>query len=88
MSSDYGDMCREMREERQKKRGDAFVKNLEMINKSGVEYERHNGYSHLVFYAAEEAIDYWPSSDLWISRKTKKRRHGAQKLIDYIKESK
>lgn len=55
---------------------------LDAIKESGLPYTTHNNDEHIVI---GEAIDYWPSTNLWITRHGKHRRHGLKNLISYAK---
>ncbi len=46
--------------------------------------EKKNDGAHIVVFAKNDTFDFWPSTGLFISRGTKKKKRGVMKLIQYL----
>ena len=60
---------------------------LELIKQTGLKFEIKNNGSHLVVFHDDSAIDFWPSTGLWIFRKTKWKGRGVFNLLKRLKAS-
>ena len=63
---DYGDMCRDMRERKQKRRAKASTVNASKFEALGIKYEAKNHGSQLLIRVKNgKPISYYPASDQW-----------------------
>ena len=53
-----------------------------LIYQAEIEFEAKCKGSYLMLTVHDGIIDFWPASELWISRATGKRTYGIQLLID------
>lgn len=57
---------------------------LKLLRESGIPFEEKNNGVHVIVHS-QPAIDYWPSTGLWIVRGSQKRSRGILNLIAYVK---
>jgi hypothetical protein len=82
--SDYGDMCREMRQHRREAK-ERLASNsgwaMELLQKSEFDYSIIS-HGHL---RVEGEVDYWPSTGTWFVLETKERGHGIKQLLKKLR---
>ena len=58
---------------------------IDILDALDIKYEKKKDGIHLIVSKGDSYIDYWPTTGLWICRKTKHSRRGIQTLLRYIK---
>lgn len=82
---DMDEEFRALREYTKTKRRNNTKSSTALLEASGVKFESKNGGSHLIVTTGHGLVDFWPSSGLWIPRKTHKRKGGVKNLIAFAK---
>lgn len=57
------------------------------LRKHGLTFTSHNNGAHLVIIHEGIVVDYWPGTTLWMPRHNPKRRHGFEKLVQYLQST-
>jgi hypothetical protein len=70
-----------MREVKREKKQSNLENSISLLHKNGIEFDSFNGGTHLKV----GDYDFWPSTGLFINRKTYERRRGIFTLIASIK---
>lgn len=81
--SELGDDFKAWREDKRDKKENNYNRALDLLAEHGIKFERLSE-SHLRI----GEIDYWPSTGLFINRKTKKRGRGIINLIKAVSAEK
>lgn len=82
---DMGDVFNDWREQKAAKRASNTEQSTTLLKRAGIFFDSKNGGTHLVVWAGNDDIDFWPSTGLWIVRGGDgKRRRGVRKLIEYV----
>lgn len=68
MSSDMGDMWREVREEMREKRAANREASADILRERGVAFTELNIGAHLVVKHGGRTVDFWPGTGLWHAR--------------------
>ena len=55
----------------------------EYLRQAEIEFESKNGGAHLVVYGKNGVIDFWPGTERFIDRKTRKKNFGLDKLLKH-----
>lgn len=84
LSDDYKFLKEQGKDRRNKNLEFSTAKLDEFAKAHNIKYESKNNGTHIII----ENIDYWPSTGLFIDRKTGKRFRGIRNLIDLIKKIK
>jgi len=86
--TDYGDMCREMREAKQERRAEASIRNSRIMDNSGINYVTRDGGVFRVTDAREDKIDFWAQSGKWriVGKKGKTMSGGAESFLNWLKK--
>ncbi len=79
--SDLGETFKAMREESQTRRAENKIRGLRELDEAGIPYQVFS-WDHVLVYG----FDYWPSTGLFIDRKTKRRGRGIRKLLLKIED--
>lgn len=79
---DMGEFYNDLREIGKEKRNNNYNKSIELLKAKGIEFEFKDTY-HLVV----GDYNYWPSTGLYIHKKTKKRGRGVFNLIKSLGRS-
>jgi hypothetical protein len=82
---DAGDLWREIRAARQKKRASNRSDSPQLLADAGLGFEIKNDGAHLIVAAGSKTVDFWPGTGLWIVRGTAIRRRGVDRLINFAK---
>lgn len=83
---DMGEVFNDMREFKKAKRASNTQSSTELLEKHGISFQSKNGGAHLVVWAGNYDVDFWPSTGLWIVRGQDTYRHrGVRKLVDFVK---
>jgi hypothetical protein len=77
----WRDVAPHMKEESQRKRASNREASARSLIDAGIHFDARNGGAHLIVYAANMVVDFWPGTGLWIARGTKKRQRGVRRLI-------
>jgi hypothetical protein len=80
--ADLGELFQKHRKARQDKRAENHQRSVELLESSGIEYQKLSDYHYLV----AGTYDYWPSTGLFVNRSTKKRGRGIFKIIAKCRE--
>lgn len=83
--SELAENFKEMRENSKVKRAKNLFRSTEIVKESGVKFEVKNGGYHLV---VDDRYDFYPSTGMFIERKTRKTGRGVFKLLEKMKEGK
>lgn len=78
---DMGDIYRMMKEDSKERKTNNFEKSTKLLQNKGIEFESKNGGYHLI---VEQEYDFYPSTGLFICRKTKKKGRGVRNLLKKI----
>lgn len=81
---DIGAMWREHKAERQIKRAKNRDDSLRILREARAVFEVKNGGAHVIVTAADQMIDFWPGTGLWIVRGKEKRRRGVASLLAFV----
>ena len=81
--SEMGELYRQIREKRQKKRRQNLEYSTEKLKQLNIEFESKNNGVHLVI-KSEPVIDFYPSTGLWIERETKHSKRGILSLLRHL----
>lgn len=79
---DMGELFNDLRELGKEKRNNNYNKSIELLKAKGISFEYKNEYHLLV-----GDFNYWPSTGLYIHRKSKKRGRGVFNLIKILGRS-
>jgi hypothetical protein len=89
MTEDYGEMWRDMRQERQHKRERNRENSTRLLKEAGIKFAIKNSGAHMVVEGPfRQMIDFWPGTGLWMVRGSVNKHRGVQKLIQYCKQEK
>lgn len=78
---DMGDMFNAWRKVKKEKKQSNLEQSTSILEQSKFDFESRNGGVHLIVYAVNEIIDYWPSTGKWIVRSNKKTARGIKQLL-------
>lgn len=81
-----GDVWREIKEARQKKRADNRQSSAELLRSAGIAFEAKNIDAHLIVSGAGRVVDFWPGTGLWMVRGQPTRRYGVRGLISFCRQ--
>lgn len=82
---ELGEIFREMKEQKQKKRHNNMHNSLRVLGSKGVGFESLNHGYHL---RVEGVIDFYPTTGLWITVDKSERGRGVMLMIRYLKKKK
>lgn len=82
MGDFWGDTKEARKEESRKRKDRNHAHAIDQLAKNGVSSKSKDG----VHYVVDSRFDYWPSTGLFINRKTKKRGRGIKNLLRALKE--
>lgn len=92
--SDYGDFCRDMREHRRKQKDNfRYGGGMDQAIKTATEKARNveinnNGEHYVLEFMTQfglKTVDFWPSTQRWKIRKSKKEGISARGMVAYLK---
>ena len=78
---DMAEVFNDMKKANKAKRAKNTSDSTKRLEQEGIEFESKNWGAHLVVQGKHEVFDFWPSTGLFISRTTGKRRRGVFNLI-------
>lgn len=84
MSSELGEIFDGMREASRQKKRSNLESSTQILRDHGVLFESKNADIHLIVKHGGKVVDYWPSTGLWIDRKSKHERRGVFPLLRFI----
>ncbi len=73
-----------VRKGRQEKRHSNLQYSTQLLRENGIEFVAKNDGIHLII-STTPAIDFYPSTGLWIERGTNIKGRGVRKLLNYLK---
>lgn len=82
---DMADVFNDMREAKKAKRASNTHNSTDLLTRNKVSFQSKNGGAHLIVWAGNYDVDFWPSTGLWIVRGEKKRHGGVRSLVDFVK---
>ena len=82
---DMAEVFNDWRQFKKENRASNTQSSTDFLLKNGISFQSKNGGAHLVVFAGNNDIDFWPSTGLWIVRGEKKRQGGVRNLIAYVK---
>lgn len=85
-TSETAEFWRDVKEARQRKRADNRAGSAELLTEAGIAFEDKNMGAHLIVNTRSGAIDFWPSTGLWIVRGQSRRSYGVRNLIKHCKD--
>lgn len=85
--SELGEMFKFMDELKKERRASNTEKSTSILIEKAINFESKNGGAHLIVKHGGKVIDYWPSTGLWVDRKTMKRKGGVFQLIKYLERA-
>lgn len=85
-TNEISDYWRAVRAASQVKRGDNRAIAPDKLTQSGIRFTSKNDGAHLIVYAGNVAVDFWPGTGLWIVRGGNNRRRGIRKLIRFCNQ--
>ena len=77
--SDYGDLCRDVREYNRKKKEKRRIFSLKSLRDAGIEYQDIGSALRIGDF------DFWPTTGAFFNRKTRESNCGVKELIKIIK---
>lgn len=77
---DMGDVFRDLTKHKKEKREENTRSSTEVLRSQGIVFESKNNGAHLIV----GDFDFWPSTGLFIHRKTKKKGRGVFNLIEKV----
>ena len=83
VTSDMGEMFNDWRAAKQQKKRENLASSTDILTQRGIRFESKNGGVHLIVYAGERVVDFWPSTGKWIVRGGRTGR-GVFKLLKHI----
>lgn len=75
------ELYKELKEEKREKKLSNLEHSTKAVEASGIPFQRKNEF-HIII----EGYDFWPSTGLFINRKTQKRDRGVYRLLKILKE--
>lgn len=82
--NEVSEMWRDYREARQEKKRENLKFSTDLLDRHSIKYVSHNHGIHLVIEGRNGPIDFWPSTGLYIERKTKRKLRGIVRLLREI----
>ncbi len=83
---DMAEYFQSMRDYNKERRASNTESSTDLLRRNRVTFQSRNAGAHLVVWAGNWDVDFWPSTGLWIVRATKKRNRGVKKLIEFVKQ--
>ena len=84
---DMAEVFNAYREVKKAKRARNIEQSTALLNMAGVFFDSKNAGAHLVVWAGNYDVDFWPSTGLWVVRGGDgQRRRGVRKLIDFVEQ--
>jgi len=80
---DMGEIFNAMHEAKKEKRTSNTQQSTELLTKHKISFQSKNSGAHLVVWAGNYDVDFWPSTGLWMVRGQKKRNRGIRSLIEF-----
>lgn len=84
MGDHWNDVKNFMKEESRKKKERNKIMSTNNLISNKVRFESKNNGNHLV---VENTYDFWPSTGVFINRKTKKKSRGVRELLNLVGSS-
>lgn len=81
--SDMGEVFSKLRELRKQKRESNTTHSTKLLIERGIRFQSKNGGAHLII---EDRVDFWPSTGLYIERKSGARGRGVANLLRLLKK--
>ena len=78
--SDIGEIFKEYAKERRERKERNLTCSIAILEKNEVPFVSHSAHHLLV----RGHVDYWPSTGLWIDRRTKRRGRGVMNLLRFF----
>ena len=63
------------------------IASIAKLDAASISYSQHNDGLHLIICSAGVVFDFWPTTDKWIRRGTKKKQYGVDSLLKALKTS-
>ena len=87
MSSDIGDVFKELRKRGKTKRAKNRENAPRLLKEAGITFDVYNSGAHLIVGHGDVVVDFWPGTGLWIPRTENTRGYGVHNLISYMEKN-